>query len=198
MNEENVRERLISAAKAEFLEKGYEKASLRSISAAAGVTTGAVYFFFKNKGDLFDAVISNKAEQLFMLVERQAESEVNDVGNSAEYQREFNEYLCQNKDEVHILLDKTDGTAYEDYKEKFGFAVAKGFYAFYDKCGGTDKYRDIMKLIVRMRVQGYIEMLKGDYDMDMMMKFSALMEAYGDCGFQGMMKQFKRITEGVE
>ena len=55
-----------------------------------------------------------------------------------------------------------------------------------------------MKLIVRMRVQGYIEMLKGDYDMDKMMKFSALMEAYGDSGFQGMMKQVKSVTRGIE
>ncbi len=38
--------------------------------------------------------------------------------------------------------------------------VAQGFFAFYDKFGGTEEYRDIMKLIVRMRVQGYIEMLK--------------------------------------
>ena len=29
-------------------------------------------------------------------------------------------------------------------------------------------------------------MLKGDYDMDKMMKFSALMEIYGDSGFEGM------------
>ena len=55
-----------------------------------------------------------------------------------------------------------------------------------------------MKLIVRMRVQGYIEMLKCDYDMEKMMRFSALMEAYGDSGFQGMMKQVKSVTGGIE
>lgn len=40
---------LIDAAKKEFLDKGYEKASLRKICADADVTTGAMYFFFKNK-----------------------------------------------------------------------------------------------------------------------------------------------------
>ena len=34
------REKLIESAKAEFVEKGYNKASLRSICANAGVTTG--------------------------------------------------------------------------------------------------------------------------------------------------------------
>ena len=110
----------------------------------------------------------------------------------------MNEFLCSHKDEVRILLDKSEGTPYENFRETYGFTVAQGFFAFYDKFSGTEEYRDIMKLIVRMRVQGYIEMLKGDYDMDKMMKFSALMEAYGDSGFVGMMKQFKSITEGAE
>ena len=71
------------------------------------------------------------------------------------------------------------------------------FFAFYAGFGGTTEYRDIMKLIVRMRVHGYIEMLKGDYDMDKMMKFSALMEIYGDSGFEGMMKKFKKYIKEV-
>ena len=192
------RERLIEAAKKEFLDKGYEKASLRKICAEADVTTGALYFFFKNKQELFTSVVAEKAEHLLKLVKRQTDSEVNGIGDSEEYQREMNEYLCSNKDEVRILLDKSAGTAYENFREEYGYAIAQGFFAFYDKYGGTAEYRDIMKLIVRMRVQGYIEMLKGDYDMDKMMKFSALMEAYGDSGFQGMMKQFKSITEGAE
>ena len=47
------REVLIEAAKKEFLEKGYNKASLRTICSKAGVTTGALYFFFENKAELF-------------------------------------------------------------------------------------------------------------------------------------------------
>lgn len=53
MSEENTREQLLSAAKAEFLRCGYQKASLRKICATADVTTGALYFFFKNKEQLF-------------------------------------------------------------------------------------------------------------------------------------------------
>lgn len=52
------RERLLAAAAAEFLEHGYERASLRRICAEAGVTTGALYFVFKNKDDLFRAVVA--------------------------------------------------------------------------------------------------------------------------------------------
>ena len=191
-----VKQKLLESAKKEFLQHGYEKASLRRICASAGVTTGALYFFFQNKAELFSAVVKTKAEHLLQQVERQTRAELLGDINSAKYQRELNAYLCENKDEVQILLGKAEGTPYESFRDAYGNAVAAGFFAFYDKFGGTEEYRDIMKLIVRMRVQGYIEMLKGDYDMDKMMKFSALMETYGDCGFAGMMKQFHSITEG--
>ena len=43
------RTKLLNCAKEEFLAMGFEKASLRRICQKAGVTTGAVYFFFRNK-----------------------------------------------------------------------------------------------------------------------------------------------------
>ncbi len=189
-------QRLLEEGKKEFLAVGYEKASLRRICSNAGVTTGALYFFFENKESLFESIVSCKAERLMELVRRQTDSEVNGIGDSTEYQRELNEYLCSNKDVVRILLDKSEGTAYEGFREEYCSEIAKGFFAFYDKMGGAKEYRDIMRLIVRMRIQGYIEMLEGDYDMDKMMKFSALMETYGDCGFEGMMKSFDGIIKG--
>ena len=45
-DELETREKLLKSALAEFSEKGYMKASLRKICADAGVTTGALYFFF--------------------------------------------------------------------------------------------------------------------------------------------------------
>ncbi len=197
-NEIDVKARLMDSARAEFLEKGYEKASLRTICRNADVTTGALYFFFRNKADLFDSIVAETAQRMMELVERQTAAEIGGSSDSAAYQRELSEYLCRNKDEVRILLDCSVGTKYEHFGDEYGSAVGRGFFAFYNSFGGTPEYRDIMKLIVRMRVHGYIEMLKGDYDMDKMMKFSALMEIYGDSGFEGMMKKFKNITGGTE
>ena len=45
------KERLLACAKKEFAAKGYAKASLRAICREAGVTTGALYFFFQDKDD---------------------------------------------------------------------------------------------------------------------------------------------------
>ena len=52
----DVRAALLKSGKREFLECGFEKASLRSICAGAGVTTGAFYSNFRAKDDLFGAI----------------------------------------------------------------------------------------------------------------------------------------------
>ena len=48
-DENNTLERIISAGAAEFLSKGFQRASLRNIVKDAGVTTGAFYGYFSSK-----------------------------------------------------------------------------------------------------------------------------------------------------
>ena len=61
---EETRAALVAAARREFAEHGYSSASIRSICSAAGVTTGALYFFFRNKEELFEAVVSPLMERV--------------------------------------------------------------------------------------------------------------------------------------
>lgn len=61
------RERLLEAGREEFLEKGFEKASLRKICERSNVTTGALYFFFENKEDLFHQIVYETLEQIKVL-----------------------------------------------------------------------------------------------------------------------------------
>ena len=51
------KKKLLESAKKEFLEKGFMGASLRTIAANAGVTTGAMYRHFKDKDAFFCALV---------------------------------------------------------------------------------------------------------------------------------------------
>lgn len=73
MNDERrkqTEQKLIESGKEEFLKKGYTKANLRDICKAAGVTTGAFYFSFKNKeallADILDPVITDYKQMCSM------------------------------------------------------------------------------------------------------------------------------------
>lgn len=50
--------RLLDAAEIMFAEKGVSRTSLQDIAEAAGATRGAIYWHFKNKADLFNAMMA--------------------------------------------------------------------------------------------------------------------------------------------
>ena len=64
--------RLLAGAEAEFLDKGFIKAELKTICENAGITTGAVYKRYKGKEDLFCAVVDDIAEQLDLFLKKRS------------------------------------------------------------------------------------------------------------------------------
>lgn len=63
-SEMSTREKLLHFGKREFLLKGFQRASLRNIAAAAGLTTGAIYTYFKDKNALFEAIVAPVCAQV--------------------------------------------------------------------------------------------------------------------------------------
>ncbi|MCI0511313.1 TetR family transcriptional regulator [Chromohalobacter marismortui] len=79
---EATREALLDAAEDVFLEKGVSRTSLEHIARHAGMTRGAVYWHFKNKADLFHAMLDRVKMPLQQIIdditaERQASGPLN-------------------------------------------------------------------------------------------------------------------------
>ena len=55
-------DKITECAKKEFLEKGFENASMRVIAENAGYTTGILYGRFADKGELFRAIVKDTAD----------------------------------------------------------------------------------------------------------------------------------------
>ena len=51
---DDIKNKILKAALAEFGEFGYLNSSMRRIAGSAGITTGNIYRYFKNKDELFD------------------------------------------------------------------------------------------------------------------------------------------------
>ena len=72
------RNSLLDAAEHVFLAQGVAGTSLNDIAAAAGTTRGAIYWHFKDKADLFNAMMDRVAmplQQALLLVEDAAEDD---------------------------------------------------------------------------------------------------------------------------
>lgn len=119
------KERLLTCAKKEFVEKGYAKASLRSICSEAGVTTGALYFFFKDKDDLFCTLVSGVLTRVHQLIESHRELEADEAaksvissGHDDESEVQLTKVLVhelyQNRDEVLLLINGAQGSSLEN------------------------------------------------------------------------------------
>lgn len=66
---EATKRKLVKAAEAELLERGYRRASVRHICARAELTTGALYHFFADKERLFEAVVEPASQGIIATLE---------------------------------------------------------------------------------------------------------------------------------
>ena len=117
---ENIQE----AALTEFLDKGFQGASLRQIVKNAGVTTGAFYGYFSSKEALFNALVEPHAKALmgrFMeaqttFAELPEDEQPDHMGDaSGAYVRWMVDYICAHREPVKLLLCRAEGTGYEQF-----------------------------------------------------------------------------------
>ena len=116
-------QRILSAAAEEFSRKGFRSASLRSIAAGAGVTTGAFYGYFKSKDQLFDALVGKQYRHLLdlyyeilhgftALTPQQQQTGMEDQSISAV--NRMTDYIYDNLPAFQLILTCSQGTRYEN------------------------------------------------------------------------------------
>ncbi len=197
MREESyVRDKLIATAKAEFLRCGYQKASLRTIAQAAGVSTGSVYFFFGSKEELFHAVVDGAAAKLRRLMIEGAQGEYDGTVSGEDNDRAFIECLHAHPEESVILLEKAADSPMAGFRGEIVSLLEQGFLRFFYRAGGTEVDAPLINLLVEQRVHAMLTLIARRYDMDTTMKYAVLIGAYGDAGFSGMMQQYHQMQKG--
>ena len=124
--------RVNAAIKQEFLEKGFENASIRSIGARAGMTSAGLYRHYKDKEAMFSAVVDPLIEEIDSWIERHVKLKyrISDDGkNESMFGESFadmiDEVVIPKKEEFRLLLNSSKGTKYEDYVHDFVYTNQK-------------------------------------------------------------------------
>lgn len=190
--DQSVRSKLLESAKNEFLKWGYEKASLRRISAGAGATTGAVYFFFKNKEELFEQVVGDTVKRLAQLSRDMAREEMQNPDVGVDNEERLLEFFWHNKQCMMILLNKAQGTKYENFVSELEKQLEDVFALFFQRYGMEKADRDLIHILVKMKMQGYRTMMEGDYSLERLQELSQMVGRYTDAGFKNLIQ--KEIT----
>lgn len=120
---DEIRENILKAALQEFFDKGYKSATMRNIAIGAKIPIGLIYSYYKNKEELFGAVLrpvlydwervmsaggENKSKHMNTEIYGLSKAETECLLNLFDHRQEF-----------IILIDKSDGTVYEHEKERF-------------------------------------------------------------------------------
>lgn len=155
---------ILSAGKAEFLEKDFNSASLRNIVKTAGVTTGAFYGYFSGKEALFAALVEEHAKaimNIFMSAQESfeelpEEEKANHMG--VENRTSLNEivdYIYEHFDEFKLIICKSEGTSYENFIHNMVEIEVEETYQFIDALRSQGKdVPNIEKAVCHMIVSG--------------------------------------------
>ena len=113
--------KIMAAAKEEFMEVGFEKASMRRIGDRCGMTAAGLYRHCRDKEDLFDQLVAPAVERINDWLDGHIHRYVDAVqSNEQVLWRDsevdmMREIIYPNMEEYHLLLAKSQGTKYENF-----------------------------------------------------------------------------------
>lgn len=190
-------EKLLGCAKERFLSVGYEKASLRDICKAAGVTTGALYFSFDGKEALLAAILDPVLDELRGLQSELTEREIAQPDTADDNERQIMSFLQAHRDEALILLEKCEGSGYEHIRDDMQRQMCEQFSRYYAEYLGEEPDAELMRILSAMRMHGYIEMIKGDYSMEERLFLARAVGVHADAGTRSLIEYLNAANESA-
>ena len=174
-------QKLIRFGKEEFLKKGYAKASLREICKAAGVTTGAFYFSFENKEALLSAILDQVIADYEHMCSELARREEEDPATAEDNDRQ--------------IMEKASGSRYEGFRKQIDLQMQAAFTSYFSKFMGSAPDAELIRILVAMRLQGYMELIKGDYTVEERVRLAKEIGIHADAGTIALIQYLKEQKE---
>lgn len=169
-------ERILKEAEEEFLEKGYQRASLREIVKKAGVTTGAFYGYYKNKEQLFDALVGKQYQDVIDMYEETLSSFFSQSPEEQcasmeqitfESMKKLKNYMYEHFDAFKLILCCSEGTKYKDLVHDMAELDVKATHDFAESMGqvgdGVKLVNPVLEHILTSGMfSGFFEMIVHD------------------------------------
>ncbi len=122
---------LIDAAEVLFAEKGYRSTSMEDISSVVGIRPSAIYKHFRNKQELYEAVLDRMAEPFFEMLDQFDPAE-----NPITYMQKILQYNLDNQNLARFAFHATLGSGahrkllikrwYQPYWERIEAKIKQG------------------------------------------------------------------------
>lgn len=134
--------RILKSAKEEFLQWGFDKASLKRICERAGVTTGALYNRFKGKEELFCSLVEPAVRDMRAVMEERKARSVSKLTDQElvevwKMERDdmmwWFRFLEERRDEFVLLISRADGSGYADFQHDWVETMTETTWRYYEE-----------------------------------------------------------------
>ncbi len=111
---EDTRNKILESAKEEFLEKGYENASLRRIALKAHMTVGNLYRYFENKEDINVKIVEPCLLKIEKLINDETDNQLSFFKNNKNFNLDKEDMIKALDNIIDKIID-----IYDEYKAEF-------------------------------------------------------------------------------
>ena len=172
---DKIRNRIITAALQEFSGNDYEKASMRHIGKAAGISVSNMYNYYRNKEELFESIIKpvyETVKNLFRQSLKQAAQKAVEGKNTLTAIDDIFKTIINMDDQqlrlFVILCENSSGTRYEKSKEEMTVLLRMLLAEAVRQPGASpqieESQNDILNIIAENYMDGFLKVLKDCQD----------------------------------
>ena len=201
---EGVSEKIEAYAKKEFMEKGYMDASLRTIAAEAGTSTGSIYSRYGGKEGLFSAIVEPAAKELVRIfTDIQEDFHAIDPDRQQENLDNFTQdgmqqivaYIYDHLEEFQLLVNSAYGTKFQNFVEHLVEIETDYTFKFMEAIGlepknGKPITKDFMHIMNKALFESFFEIIRHNMSKEEAMEYVEMLEQYHSAGWAIIYKQY--------
>lgn len=85
-------------------------------------------------------------------------------------------------------MEKSAGSRYEGFKSQIDMQMQSAFTSYFSKFMGVSLDAELIRILVSMRLQGYMELIKGDYTVEERIRLAREIGIHADAGTMALIK----------
>lgn len=199
-------DKIAECAKREFLEKGFDGASMRDIAESAGYTTGMLYGRFADKDELFRAIVGDVADGFFSFFEK-AQSDFASLPPEDQYKNmhgyaekkteEMLGIVYDNFDVFKLIVCKSRGSGYEKFIDRLAETETDNTMRFIRELSAAglkvnEVRADLTHMLATAMINGMFEVVEHDFAREDAIQYVKELQSFFDAGWDRLLGMSER------
>ena len=126
------KQRILEVAARMFAQKGFDAVSVREIAEAADITKPVIYYYFKNKQDVYNTLINTSLDSAAAIHEEIYHSPISAEEKLHRIMQSHFQFYLNNPDLIKILYDALSGHSHLETAKRCRMKVQQNFRAISD------------------------------------------------------------------